>query len=110
MKATKTAGSHLAMLDAVAAEQQQQRDSDHAENIHQRRTDRSGGHRTQVGTEQPPRRAAEAGDLPVLHVKGFDDAVAGDGLVQDVLHFGQFVLSAAASCAAPASRSCARNR
>ena len=43
------------------------------------------------------RRAAlpEARHLPVLHVEGFHDAIAGDGFVQNVLDFGQLVLAAA---------------
>ena len=34
-----------------------------------------------------------------LHAEGLDDAVAGDGFVQDVLDLGELVLAAAAWCA-----------
>ena len=43
---------HFAVLDLVAAQIQQQSDSDDAENIHQRRTDRRCRNRAQVGAEQ----------------------------------------------------------
>ena len=40
-------------------------------------------------------RAAKALHLPQLHAKRFDDAVAGDGLVDDVLNLCQLVLPTA---------------
>jgi hypothetical protein len=42
---------------------------------------------------------AEAQQLPKLHVEGFNDAVAGDGFVQDVLNVGELVLPAARGAA-----------
>ena len=45
------------------------------------------------------RRLAEAQQLPELHVESFHDAIAGDGLVQDVLNVGELVLAAAGSAA-----------
>jgi hypothetical protein len=83
------------VVDLVAAHQQQQRDGHRAENIHQRRADRERRHHSEVGPEQPSRGGAEALHLPVLHPERFDDAVAGDGFVQNVLDLGQLVLSAA---------------
>ena len=89
--------------DPVAAQQQQQRNGDRAKYIHQRRTDGGRRHRTQIGAEQPLRRGAEARNLPGLHAEGFDDAVAGDGFVQNVLDVGQLVLAAPRGGAHPAA-------
>ena len=49
----------------------------------------------QVGAEEAAGGLLEAQHLPKLHVEGFDDAVAGDGFVQDVLDLGELVLAAA---------------
>src|SRR6266542_2092203 len=88
---------HPAMNDLFAAQQQEQGDCDGAKNIHQRRTDRSGGNRAQIGAEQASRRPAEPGKLPGFHAEGFHDAVAGDGLMQNVLNISEIVMSAAGS-------------
>src|ERR1022692_967512 len=90
---------HVAVLDLFAAQAQQERNSNGAKNIHQRRTDRGRGHGTQVGAEQAARRSAKAGNLPLLAVEGLYDAVAGNGLVQDVLDLGKLVLSMPGSAA-----------
>src|SRR5262249_28310657 len=96
-----TAG-HAAVDNLFPPQPQQQRDGDGAENVHQGRADRGGGDRAQIRTKQALRRLAEAGEFPVLHAESFYDAVAGDGLVQDVLDFRQFVLAAAGGVAHPA--------
>ena len=46
----------------------------------------------QIRPEEPPRCLLEARHLPALHREGLHDAIAGDGLVQDVLDLGQLVL------------------
>ena len=40
------------------------------------------------------RGAAKSRDFPRLPAEGLHDAVAGDGLVQNILHVGQLILSA----------------
>ena len=110
MNATKGSRRELAVSNLVAAQQQQQRNGDRAENIHQRRTDRRRCHRAQVGPEQPLRGLAEARDLPRFHAEGFHDAVAGDGFLKNVLDVGQFVLPARGWCCAPAGQSCLPKR
>src|SRR5208337_2162128 len=42
---------------------------------------------------------AEAGNLPVLTAEGFDDTVAGDSFMQNVLNLGQLVLTASSRVA-----------
>jgi hypothetical protein len=39
--------------------------------------------------------AARKRDFPRLHAEGFYDAVAGDGLVENILHVGELILPAA---------------
>src|SRR4029077_7734136 len=87
------------LMDFVAAEQQQQSYGDGAECVHQRGTHGGGGDGAQVGAEQGLGGGTEAGHFPGFHAKGFDNAVAGDGLVQDVLDVGQLVLAAAGGVA-----------
>ena len=89
------------VIDLLPAQQQKQGNGDRAEDIHQRRTDGGRGHGAQVGAEQALRRFGEAGNLPGLHAEGFHDAVAGDGLVQNVLNVGQLVLASARGVANP---------
>ena len=48
-----------------------------------------------LASKQPTGSLLEPHHFPKLHVEGFDDAVAGDGLVQNVLDLCQFVLSLA---------------
>ncbi len=49
--------------------------------------------------EEAARRFLEAGQLPEFHREGLHDAIAGDGLVQDVLDLGQLVLPMAGGVA-----------
>ncbi len=95
MKAKKVPAREGVAADAVAANPEQQSDRHRADRIHERRTDGLRAHRTKVGIEEPARRLFEPHHLPKLHIESFDDAVAGDGLVQNVLDLGQFVLAPA---------------
>ena len=61
----------------------------------------AGAGRAQVGAEQAPGGLAEAPRLPGFHAERLHDAHAGDGLVQDVLDFGQLVLPPARGGAHP---------
>ena len=83
------------LVDRVPAHQQQQRNGDRAENIHQRRADRERGHQPKIRTEQPSRGGAEALDFPVLHPKRLDDPVSRNRFVQNVLYLRELVLPAA---------------
>ena len=98
---------HAAVLDFVAADPQQQGNGDGADGIHQRRTDGLNAHAAQVGAEQALGGLLEAQNLPQLGVEGLHDAVAGDGLMQNVLNLGQLVLPGAGAGAHFAGRSCA---
>ena len=82
-------------VDLAAAQQQQQRDGDGSEDIHQRRAQRLRQHDPQIGAKQPLGRRGKARILPPLHAEGLHNAVAGDGLVQNVLDIGQLVLPGA---------------
>ena len=64
---------------------------------------RHGYHVAHVRREQALGRRLEARRLPDLHAEGFDDAIAGDGFVQDVLNLGQLVLPAPGGAAHLAS-------
>ena len=80
-------------VDLVTTQQEQQRDGNGADDIHERRTDSLSPHRVEIRPEETARRLLEARGLPTLHGEGLHDAIAGDGLVQDVLDLGQLVLT-----------------
>ena len=58
-----------------------------------RRTDGLDAHAAQVGAEQPLGGLLETQYLPQFGVECLDDAVAGDGFVENVLNFGKLVLA-----------------
>src|SRR5580698_5861283 len=89
----KRAQREFIVRDAVPAQQQQQSDGNRAKYIHERRADGSGCHRTQVSAEEILRGLAKARDFPGLHAEGFDNAISGDGFMQDILHVSQLVLT-----------------
>src|SRR6266567_3957372 len=91
----KNSGRHPAMNDLLAAKQQKKGNGNCTENVPQRRTDGRSCNGAQIGTEQTLRGFAEAGELPGLHAEGFHNAVAGDGLMKNVLDIGQLVLAPA---------------
>jgi hypothetical protein len=80
------------LLDATSTEQQEQRDGNGSDGVHQRRTDGLRTHGPQVGAEQPSCRIAEAQHFPSFHVECFYDPIAGDGFVQDILNFRKLIL------------------
>ena len=90
---------HGAVADLVAADPQQRGNCDGSDEIHERRGNRLGADRAEIGAEEPLGGLAEAEEFPELHVEGFHDAIAGDGLVQDVLDIGELVLAAAGGAA-----------
>src|SRR5436190_10569739 len=69
--------------------------------IHQGRTDRCRRYRLEIRPEELPCSSAEANYLPCLHAEGFDDSIAGDGFVQDILNIGKLVLPATRSVPHP---------
>ena len=89
------------MGNLVPAKQQQERDRNSAEDIHQGRTDRCRRYRLEIRPEELPCSSAEANYLPCLHAEGFDDSIAGDGFVQDILNIGKLVLPATRSVPHP---------
>ncbi len=95
MKVAKQPQRHVAVLDFIAADQQQHGDGHCADGIHERRTDGLNAHAAQVGAEQALGRILEAQNLPQLGIERFHDAVAGHGFVQNVLNLGQLVLAGA---------------
>ena len=76
------------MSDLVAAQQQEQRDTDGAKYIHQGRTHAGGGDRTQIGAQQTLRGGVKPRHFPGFHAEGFHDAVAGNRFLDDVLNVG----------------------
>ena len=80
---------------SVAADREQRGDGDGADDIHQGRTDGLDADAAQVSAEEAAGSFLEAEDLPDFSGEGFDDAIAGDGFVQDVLDFGDAVLAGA---------------
>src|SRR5579883_1302047 len=85
--------AHVAVLDAVTSQQDQERDGDGAKAVHQRGIQRKRRRRTQVRPEQAPRGVAEAPHLPRLHAERLDHADAGDGFMQQIVNFCQLVLA-----------------
>src|ERR1035437_2875179 len=86
-RAEKSHG-HAAVEDLVASDEQKHGNGDRADGIHQWRTDGLNAHAAQVGAEQARGSLLEAQNLPQLGAEGLHDAVASDGLVEDVLNFG----------------------
>ena len=82
------------VADLVPAHEDEQRNGNRTENIHQRRTDGERRHQSKIRVEQASRGGAEASYFPVLHAKRLDDPVAGNRLVQNVLDLGQLILAA----------------
>ncbi len=95
-ESAEEAHGHAAVQDFVAPDEQKHGNGDGADGIHQRRTDGLNAHAAQVGAKR--RRAAAFLKRRISHklgVEGLDDAVAGDGFMQDVLDLGKLVLSGA---------------
>src|SRR5262249_50746900 len=90
----EVAAGHATVDNFFSPQPEEQGDGERAEKVDQGRTDRCRWDRAQIRAKQALRRLAEAGEFPVLHTEGFYDAVAGDGLVKDVLDFREFVLAA----------------
>src|SRR5438067_1944445 len=57
--------------------------------------------RLEIRPGELPCSLAEADYLPCLHAEGFDDSIAGDGFVQDILNIGKLVLPATRSVPHP---------
>src|SRR5262249_35607913 len=89
----KCTGGEDVLFDLVATDEEEKRDSYGANHIPQRGAKGLGAPKTQVGGEQSPRNSAEAATFPALPVKSLYDVIANDSLVQQVLNFGELVLS-----------------
>ena len=100
--------AEVAMLDVLAAEEDEQRDGDGSEDVHHRRVDGEGADGAQIGFEQTPRSLTEAPHLPGLHAEGLHNANAGNGFVQQVMDFGELVLPFASGGADPISNPAGR--
>ena len=83
------------MANLVAPQQEQKGNGDCADEIHEGRGKCLGAHRTEIGAEEFAGGLAKTQQLPELHVEGFNDAIASDRLVQDVLDIGELVLALA---------------
>ena len=93
-------GEH-AVLDVLAAHQDENGDGDGAEDVHHGRADGVGAHRPQVRLEQAACSLAETLGLPRLHRERLHDADTGNGLLQNVLDVGDLVLAFAGGGAHP---------
>src|SRR6266850_1979598 len=78
-------------IDLRTPQQQEQRNRNGSEEIHQRRTERGGAHPAQVGPEQPSRGFTKARALPALHAERLHDAIACNSFLHDVLDVGELV-------------------
>ena len=63
----------------------------------------------EVGAEQAAGRFLEAQNLPQFGVEGLDNAVAGDGFMQNVLYLGKLVLPGAGALADGAANAARRS-
>ncbi len=101
---------HAAVLNLIAADEQEQRDGHIADGVHQRRTDGLNAHAAEIGAKKTGSRFLEAQNLPQFRVEGLDDAIAGNRFMQDVLNLGQLVLpGAGAGADFPADFACGGN-
>src|SRR5262249_18371920 len=83
---------------------------DHADDVHERRTDGLGRYRLKVGAEESFGGSTKAQAFPGLHGESFDNPVARNRLMEDVLDVGQLVLSLARRLAnAAADPACREN-
>ena len=94
-KSHEGANREVVGFNLIAPQQQQKRYGDGAEDIHQGRAYGCRRYRSQVGAEEALRRLGKPHALPQFHAESFHNAVAGDGLMQDVLDLGQLILSLA---------------
>src|SRR5579859_1756023 len=93
----KRADGHAAVLNLVPADEQQQRNGNGPDGIHERRTDGLDPHAAQVGAQQTAGSLLETQTFPKLRIERFHDAIAGHRFVEDVLDLGKLVLAAAST-------------
>src|SRR5580704_3604997 len=80
---------HDAAMNLIACDQNEHGDHDRAEQIHHRRCDDSGADPAHVFAEQPARSFLELRDLERFHTESFDDAIAGDRLLNNLSEFAE---------------------
>ncbi len=83
-KGNKNSGGHQAMLDLIAGIQNEQRDNQGAQQIHDWPSGDRRANPAHIFAQQPLRRVFELEDFEVLHAEGLHDAVAAHGLLQDL--------------------------
>ena len=88
-KGEEYAERHDAAMNLIAGDEDQHGDHDRAEQVHHRRSDDGGAHPAHVFAQQAARGFLELRDLERLHAEGFDDAIAGDGLLKDLAEFAE---------------------
>src|SRR5579862_8886050 len=98
-KGDEDTGGHSAAVDLAAPEPQEQRNSQSADDIHERRTHGLRRNRFYVGAEKLFGSTAKAVALPVFHAKRLYDPVAGNAFMQNILDIGELVLTLACSAA-----------
>ena len=83
------------MENLIAPDEQEHGNCHRSNAVHQRRTDGLDAHVAQIGAEQPASGRLEAQNLPQFGIEGLHDAIAGDGLMQDVLNLRKLILAGA---------------
>src|SRR5258708_36643039 len=83
--------------------QEKQRNGDGAEEVHERSGDHRGTHPAHVFAEQSLRGFAEFANFKVFHAEGFDNAIAADGLLQDLAQVAEAGLAVLRRPANPAA-------
>src|SRR5262245_14019786 len=71
-------GAEDAGVNLIAPQQKQQRDSNGAEQIHERRTERGSAHPAQICAEEPLGSLTKTPALPALHTEGLHNSVASN--------------------------------
>src|SRR5258705_3179372 len=77
------------MADLVAGIEEQERNGDCAEEVHQRAGDDAGADPAHVFAEQRASRLAKLANLKVLHAKCFYNAIAADGFLENLAQIGE---------------------
>jgi hypothetical protein len=79
--------------DLIAGVEQEERDNDSAEQVHDRRSDDGGANPAHIVAEEAAGSVAEFRGFEILHAEGLYDAVAGRGFLKDLAEVGEASLA-----------------
>src|SRR4029077_7990618 len=92
-KSQKNTGRHALSFDLIACIQEEKRNDDGAEQIHQRRGGHRGTHPAHALAQQAARGLAEFAELEVLHAEGLDHAISAYRLLQNLAELAETALA-----------------